>query len=302
MKKIRATFTVCALMALALCATPTNAFANEVSDLALGEEVAFVEERTVPGKAQVASVEENLELGEERHIETTSQDVQLSAEDERGHEDVAAEDGGAEAGGQNNVQNVSRSDVQNNTDKTVVSYMLEGKVRNHVVGEELDLSGLYWLVTYDDGSNATVDVNPDRLDGYDPWQAGLQNVHCEQHIGWQTWIGHFWVWIDPIVDERVGNYGNVAGGVDFKPSTDSTTVQKIMRDFMARLDLGGGVASGERLEQRNFTRKRTNIKSQKSSQPVVGIGIRWKLDDLTTQLLLSGRVKAPNPTRWTIIL
>ena len=67
MKKIKVAFPVCALMALALCATPANALANEASDLAFAEEeVAFVEENTVPGKAQVAAVEENLEPEEEQ--------------------------------------------------------------------------------------------------------------------------------------------------------------------------------------------------------------------------------------------
>ena len=305
MKKIRVAFPVCALMALTLCATPANALANEASDIAFAEEeVAFVEENTVPGKAQVAAVEENLEPEEEQSFEAVSQDTQVFAEDElevegenamqeEGDAAAGAQGGdqgnvkiGAQGGDQGNVKigaqggdhndtgsstrDAVRSESQGNMEKSVANCSLKGKVRTHRMGEDLDLTGLYWLVTYDDGSTSTVDVNPIELFGYDPYQYGAQWVDCIQIIENFTRVGSFSVSVIRGGSVSLGSSGNVVEGIKVKPSTRPVAAKRIDPGSSANVDFSTASQILKKLEYQYSFNKGGAIKSTKNQLYVAG--------------------------------
>ena len=262
MKKTRVAFPVCALMALALCATPTGALANESSDLAFAEEeVAFVDQKAepakaqaAPGKAQDAVADQSLELEEEQSLETIPQDVQVSAGEELEREDENAmqEEGDAEVGGQGSDQGSDQNDVE----KTIVSCKLMGEVKTHHVGEDLDLTGLYWLVTYDDGSTSREGMNPRVLDGYDLQREGMYSVYCEQKIGDWTWFGHFCVSVFPSMRAHLVGYGQVAD-INVKPSTRPVAAKRIDPGFSANVDFSTAPQILKKLEyQYSFNKGR----------------------------------------------
>ena len=132
----------------------------------------------------------------------------------------------------------------------IVSCELKGRARDHYVGEDLDLNGLYWLVTYDDSSTSAVDINPDKLFGYSWRQRGSQVVFCLQSIEGQIRKGHFKVLYVDRTDVCSDGYDEFVGEVDVKPLIGQSTVKKLIQISLDKLDRGTRGASNARLEQR----------------------------------------------------
>lgn len=210
MKKFRAAFPVCALMALVLCAAPASALANDATDLAMSEERTELDaEGFESTEEQFEFAEEGLEFEQEQVEEVVVQNDQLIVEEEAGDENKM----------------LGEDDEINYIGKKVFSCELKGTPRIHCQGEDLDLSGVYWLVTYDDGSVRRVNADPNATSGYDKNLVGWQLVYISQEIDW--WPKHKMITV--IVNPRHNSFAN---GVSVELSANARQAQQLERSAL----------------------------------------------------------------------